>query len=112
MKSARRSRSSAAEKKRPIMAADSSDSPERRQACRPKYLKMTLMSAGRAWVLPVQPRAPSLRRLQSDAVAGVDALDRAVGAQPVERGVDRLPQLVIGAHHADGDVPGEVGLAV
>src|SRR5882724_11119852 len=53
----------------------------------------------------------SLRRrgLLLDAVAGIDAVDGAVGQQLVQGGVDAVDQGVIGLAHADGDRPVELG---
>src|SRR6266702_3477768 len=56
-------------------------------------------------------RLPLSRRLEGYAVTRVDPLDRPVFAQPIERLVDRLAQLVVRTDHADGDVPAEIGLA-
>src|SRR5216684_1990697 len=56
-------------------------------------------------------RLSLFRRLEGYAVTRVDPLDRAVFAQPIERLVDRLAQLVVRTDHADSDVPAEIGLA-
>src|SRR5262245_43834607 len=57
-------------------------------------------------------RLALLRRLQGHAVASVDAVDGAVGMQPLHRAVHGLAQLLVRAEHADRDIPTESGLAV
>src|SRR5260221_8829301 len=64
------------------------------------------------WTFGGGPAPLLFRRLQDDAVAPVDPLDRAIFAQAVERLVDGLAQLVVRADHADRHVPAQIGLAL
>ena len=49
--------------------------------------------------------------MQHDTVASVYSLDRPIGTQPLESRLDGIAQLLVRAHHANGDIPVEVRLA-